>query len=289
MEFLERLNYLIDGDYDIHEGVVSTTTLIKPIQMQLLSKRYKGALKQGDRSKARIGTLIHKGMESFMNSDDFIQEQRLFMTINGVKISGKFDAFDLKRRVVIDYKSTSTYTYTSKKYNEYILQLSIYNLLLDANGYQVSNKGEIVLFLTDWKESYVDKYENYPDSAIKVVSFDLMSLANTKAYLEAKLSLEAKYEALSDKELPECTDEELWRDEDTYTVEWFTQTGNLAKYPKKFTDVDEAFKFANSVNNADNKNHVHPVTVKGEAKRCRYCPASDYCEQYKKMNPEEEW
>jgi hypothetical protein len=284
MNLLQAINDIIDNDYDHIAGVESASTLIKPLQMQLLQKRYKGLEKEFDRSKARIGTLIHKGLETFLiDNDNLIQEKRLYTTINGVKISGKFDAFDVERKVVIDFKSTSTYTYKHKKYDSYIEQLNIYNMLLDDNGYQVSNKGEVLLLMTDWKESKVDAEENYPESAIMTVSLDLETPANTKAYLERKLFLQAKFDGLNDSELPECTESELWKDPDEWTVDWFTKKGDKAKYPKRFTIEKEAIDYAVSVNTNSNSHLVYPIKIEGIAKRCNYCSISEFCNQYKQM------
>lgn len=291
MGLLEELGYAVDNDYDYHEGVVSNTTLIKPLQMQILYKRYKGALNDsGNKDKRRAGTIMHKGYEFYRSGDEnILQEIRLFSEINGKKISGKFDEYHKITGVVGDFKTTGTFTYVKKKYADYIMQLNINNMLLHDNGYKTCDKGEIILCMLDWVEYKVGVEEGYPESMFMVVPFDLMSPLGTRAYLEQKMSLEAKSEGLNDSELPECTDEELWKDPDTYSVKWFTKAGAEAKYPKKFDTHKEALEFSVQVNLSNPPELVSPILIQSEAKRCKYCAASDYCEQYKRMNPDEEW
>ena len=107
-ELLQRINDNYDGNED---GVVSATTLLKPVQQTILKKRYKGMFRELNRDKANIGTIIHQGLEYFMNSSNLIQERRLYGDVKGHRISGKFDYYDLHRNVLGDIKSTSTYVY----------------------------------------------------------------------------------------------------------------------------------------------------------------------------------
>ena len=76
------------------------------------------------------------------------QERRFYAELNGFRVSGKMDM--ILGGKIHDFKSTGTWKYVKKDFDDYFKQLSIYRWLLHRNGIQVSDIGNIHMFLNDW-------------------------------------------------------------------------------------------------------------------------------------------
>ena len=101
----------------------------------------------------------------------------------------------------------------------------------------------------------------------------LLSIDDTQAYVEAKLKLLDMYKDADEKDIPFCTDEDLWRKETTW------------KYYKNKDKTD-----GRSTKNFDNAAGAYArlaedgytgivLEVKGQVVACRYCSAFSVCTQ----------
>lgn len=214
-------------------------------------------------------------------------EQRAFkqITVCGVTftIGGKFDM--VTEGIVTDNKSTTVYSWIhGGKDEDYKLQGSIYRWL-NTNGYLDVECTESIgvnritedyirinFIFTDWSKAEAKRNPNYPQSRLQSKEIPLMSLEETEAWIKHKLGLVLQYKDTPETQIPECTDEELWRTAPIYKY-YSDPTKTSGRSTKNFEDLVEAKKFASE------KGKGIVITTPGEVKRCEYCEAFLVCTQ----------
>lgn len=298
--------WLAHDTYDRQESGLSATTLMKPTRQIILSQRLppgEGLIDVSGLIKSRIGSAIHDAIERAWTSDKLAStlaslgvpdktvkrilvnpealpsgkpvipiylEKRVSKEVLGVSVSGKFDFIADGR--VHDFKTTSTFTYTSSSKDEdYILQGSIYRWL---NPDLITDDIMSIIFIfNDWnKNRYLSDKDNYPRAQIVSKDFKLLPEATVQKYVEDKISDIIACQNLDEPDLPRCTDKELWRREDTF--KYYKNAGAVGRSTKNFDNYHEAqirFIEDGSVGRID--------TVKGTAQACLYCPAFTLCSQ----------
>lgn len=208
-------------------------------------------------------------------------EQREFreVTVNGVTyvIGGKYDM--VADGLVNDTKSTSVWGWVKgTKDEDHALQMSFYRWL-DAgreNPRITEDYGKINYVFTDWSKAMSKTTPNYPAKRVETKDITLYTLEQMDTWIHNKLSLVQQYQDTPEAELPECTDEELWRSAPVH--KYFSDPTKVnvpgARATKNFDDLMEARKFQ-----AEKGGKGTIVTIPGEVKACGYCPAFDGCTQ----------
>ena len=214
-------------------------------------------------------------------------EQRAFkqVTVNGETfvVGGKFDM--VAEGIVHDNKSTTSYTWLyGTRDEEHKLQGSLYRWLntdgfLDVECQQPIGINRITedfirinYIFTDWQKQSAKQNPNYPQKRILFKDIPLMSLEETEQWVRSKLMQFQKYRNAPESELPECTDEELWRSAPEFKY-YSDPTKTQGRSTKNFDDLNEARKYAAE------KGKGVVMTVPGEVKRCNYCAAFPICQQ----------
>lgn len=213
-------------------------------------------------------------------------EQRCFRQVvvnNEVfTIGGKFDM--VAEGLVQDNKSTTAYTWLyGTRDDEHILQGSLYRWL-DHKGFLDVKCTERLLkpritedfirinyIFTDWSKMSARQNPKYPQKRILYKDLPLMSLEETEQWVKSKLLQFQKYRAAPESEMPECTDEELWRAAPVF--KYYADPTKMIKSTKNFDDPIEARK------HAAEKGKGIVVAIPGEVKRCDYCAAFPICKQ----------
>lgn len=287
MQYTNKLNlpqYISDWlqfdsyDYSDDPHTLGATTLMKPIQAYWLTVRHADSFQidVSDLVAAKFGTAIHDSIEqiSTPNTSKEQRVQRIF-SLGDVPytIAGRYDVLVSKdgRWTIRDIKTTSVWAYIfGGKDAEYQKQLSIYRWLLSASM-AVEQVGYIDFFFTDWQSSKAKQDKDYPQHRIlPSYKVDLFSLDETEKYIHSRLSLLAKYEFISDDQLPPCTDDELWT-----TNEVFAVTRPSAKKATKLCSTrDEAVQYIK-----DKRIQASIELRPSKAKRCKYCPCYGLCKQ----------
>jgi hypothetical protein len=206
-------------------------------------------------------------------------EQRLFREIDGWTIGGKFDF--ITEGIIQDQKSTSAYSWLlGSRDNDYQLQMSLYRWLDAGQPLKkiTEDFGRINFIFTDWQKMQAKSNPNYPQKKVEFKEILLLSLEETEAWLRNKLSLIDKYKEIPEAQLPECSDEDLWRSETVYKY-YSDPTNTSGRSTKNFSDLAEA----RAMQAAKGKGIVK--TVPGEPKRCSYCEAFPICTQREKYFP----
>lgn len=214
---------------------------------------------------------------------NLILEERMYARLGDVVISGQPDWYDMKRHVLEDYKVTSTYKITSKKFSDWIYQLNGYKWLLVQNERPV-NTLKINAILKDWshmKARMSKEEDGYPKSAVEVVEIPPMTILDTiQLYLD-RVKLFRQSESIDTaKELAEqlpCSDEDRWKEPDTYAV---VKEGN-SRASRTFDNPQDANDW---IDNASSKEEYKIEVRPGESKRCEYCLAKPFCAQYQKIS-----
>ncbi|WP_290870398.1 hypothetical protein [Aquabacterium sp.] len=299
---------------------ISVTTLMKPLKQIILGMRIPIEDRVEDVSdyiSRGLGSTIHDGIERAWKQNyarnlkklgipqsaidkvrinptdeerkampDMIPiflEQRAYREFGGFVIGGKFDA--VAEGHVEDNKSTSAFGWLyGTRDDENQLQGSLYRWIDDALPMPriTEDYMRVNYVFTDWQKSAARTNPNYPQKRVEYKDINLLTLADTELFVRAKLAALKANKDKPESQLPECTDEELWRSDPQYKYYSNPAKANEpgARSSKNFDNLAEANR------------HMHDQgkgvvkTVPGEVKRCPYCPGYDICEQRKQYFPD---
>lgn len=298
--------FLATDTYDHNDDpqTISATTLIKPLRQIILGSRIplsEAMIELPQMVSSRMGSAIHdaidrawktnyrQAMQELGYPEKIINrisinpkpeditpetipvylEQRISRQLGKWNISGKFDF--IGEGLVEDFKSTSVYSYLSgSNDNNYILQGSIYRWL---NPDIITQDRMAIRFIfTDWSAAKARADPNYPPNRFHSKVFDLKPLNETENFIKQKLSLIDQYWDAPEDEIPECTDEELWRSEPIF--KYYKNPEKMSRSTKNFTSMQEA-----RLRLAEDGGKGIVVEKPGEVTACKYCSAFSICTQ----------
>lgn len=310
--------WLLDDNYDYNsdERYISATSIMRPIRQIVLGARVPSDEREmdvQDNLASSLGTAVHDSVEAAWRRsgikalkqlgypdkvaeslvinptpEDFSKnpnllacyiEQRTTKVVDDYTIGGKFDMI-LDGRLY-DHKTTSVYTYLlGSKDEDYALQGGIYRWL---NPDKVIDPHIHINFIfTDWQRAQVSQNPNYPKLRTQEYPVLLLDPAEVEKYIRQKLRDLDRFWKAEQKDLPRCTDKELWRSDPVY--KYFSDPAKInvvgARSSKNFTDKAEADAHLA----AQGKGAIK--TIPGEVKACQYCPAFSICEQRKEYFPD---
>ena len=262
--------YLASDDYDYEPGVISATTLLKPARAVVLNKIHAEELTidYSDLFSRQNGTAIHAAIErlGILNDGDF-QEKRFYTEFMGYRISGKVDM--VIGATLMDIKTTKTWKYVFRDFDDYVKQLSVYRWIMARNHIMVTDTGYIHMFFTDWQPKEARRNPDYPQIPYVKQRIELMSLEDTEKFIEARLT----EFVFAESALPDCTKEELWTRDEAWAI-YAKAGGTRAK--KLCKSEAEAKQYV-----AENGGVIEHRP--GKAVRCGYCTAAPFCDQYRKL------
>lgn len=314
--WLLQNGYYSGADVAPEGELISVTTLMKPTRRLILERQVdqsKEVLDVADLIASRVGHGIHDSIERAWTEGDWrgamrrlhypqsvidrvkinpdpstvsgndipiFLEQRRFKEIGDVVLTGQLDfAINGAYR---DVKTTSTFSYTSgKKDTDYILQGSMYRYIMPELIWQDTMRIEFIF--TDWQKYRAKSDLNYPQAKVAHKEYPLMSLEDTEAWILNKLTdikKNARHVKNQDK-LVRCSDDELWKQPDTYKYYANPETAKAEGRAQKSFD-----KLADAELHKQEKGKGVIVTVRGEVKACEYCSAFSACEQRKEYFPD---
>ena len=302
--------WLATDDYDGNSSdskTISVTSLLKPLKQIVLAARIPQtdiAHEISGNISSSLGSAVHTAIELAWKSNykkaladlgypqrviDLVRinptdqevedangdiipvymEQREQKLIAGWTVTGKYD-FIIEGRLE-DFKSTSTYTFTSGNNDEkYILQGSLYRWL---NPNKITSDTMAIQFIfTDFQAMLATPSNpKYPKHRFHEHKLELKSLASTEAYVINKLGQIDHFLNSPEEDIPQCTDEELWRDPPKFK---YYASGKISPRSTKNFDT---YIDAHAHKSAAGKGIV--VEAKGTVKACKYCPAAPICKQ----------
>ena len=314
--WLIQNGYYSGADIAPKGELISVTTLMKPTRRLILERQVdhsQEVMDVSDMIASRVGHGLHDSIErawtegdwqgamrrlhysqsvidrikinpdpSEVSGDDIpiFLEQRRFKKIGGVILTGQLDfAINGAYR---DVKTTSTFSYTSgKKDDDYILQGSLYRLIMPEMIWQ--DKMRIEFVFTDWQKFRAKADPSYPQVKVAHKEYSLMSIKDTEDWVLSKIEnikKNAKYQKDQSK-MVRCTDEELWKQADSYKYYANPETAKKGGRAQKSFD-----KLADAEQHKADKGKGIIITVKGQVKACDFCPAFSVCEQRKEFFPD---
>jgi len=207
-------------------------------------------------------------------------EQRLFREFGGYTIGGKFDL--VTEGIVQDNKSTSAYSWVhGDKDDDYRLQMSIYRWLdaTQAMPKITEDYGRINFIFTDWQKMMAKTNPKYPQKRVEYKEITLWSLKETEDWVRNKLNDIELFSNHPEPDLPECTDEELWKSDPVFKY-YGDATKTTGRSTKNFDNAMEARAFQ-----AEKGGKGVVKTIPGEPKRCGYCEVFPICTQKDRYFP----
>lgn len=297
-----------DDGYDLERAphVISATSLMQPTKSLILANRVAISPTEdhkvdiSDRLAARLGTAVHTAVEVAwlysrvkalrelgypdsvidkirLNPDepgenpefDIYIEQRTNKAVGNWVVSGKFD-FVYNGRVA-DVKTTQVYNWIKGSNDEkYRIQGSIYRWL---NPEIITDDFiDVMMLFTDWKALNAKVDSEYPKRNMLVRTLPLMSIPETERWINARLANLERYMKANQKDMPECTPDELWMKPPKYAY---------YKNPKstRATRVYDTPQEANAHRARDGIPGSVVSARPSEPKYCRYCPGRPICLQ----------
>ncbi len=296
--------WLASDNYDYVQGkkYISATTLLKSVKQIILGSRLDTSNVSTDLESfiaRKLGDSIHEGIESAwlnnlpqalktLSQDELTSkftvnpketskgkipvyiEQRTQKEVNGYTIGGKFDF--VAAGVLHDFKTTSVWTYMKgSRVSEFVKQGSIYRWL---NPDKIKEDFlRICYIFTDWSKMESLRNDQYPKCRCLAVEYPLLSIEETEKRIKEKLAILDRYWGKPEDQIPDCSDEELWRTETTYK---YFSNPNSTRATRVFKEYGDALKFQTEKGGAGKV-----VIVPGEPRACAYCVAAPLCRQRK--------
>lgn len=294
MKFTNKLNLppvleraLKSSDYD-NKAKYSVTGLMKTPRAFILEKRHHENI-ETDVSESLwrfMGSAIHYTLQRGVINNDF-SEERIYIKLRcGEMIGGQADYYETETKTIYDFKITSLWSIVYKShYTEWQKQLSIYAWLFRHLGFEVENISNIVI-CRDWNKRDFEKVDN----AIQVIVHEILDSIDgisIEEWVNTRAELFESMENISDNELPLCDSEYRWAESDTWKVYWNESKAENPKSMKNFTGEyaeKEANEYAEYLTerDKDKKKTYRAELIKGDNfKRCEYCSASGFCNQFK--------
>lgn len=221
---------------------------------------------------------------------DIILERTLSLPVTGINditkepytviVSGTQDFYQKSTKTLKDHKVTSVIK-GDKIQDAWEKQLNIYAYMLRQSGEEVE-RIQVNVFFRDYnkmREKWMPKKNvgagaNYPKAPIRVYDIRIWSDAECLKYLQQRVHLHYMAEQ---GVVPECTNKEMWSDNDIYAV----CGSNFEKSLKNFHSLKDAHKFLEETD----RNVENPFIEFRPANRFRcnnYCPVNHVCPQKKK-------
>lgn len=300
--------FLATDKYDHDDQAISATKLLKPTRQSILDFRIPDDEKNVDLlslSASRYGTAIHDAIEQAWQdptkalldlgykqstidkmrinpTDDELKEpgiipifmeQRWEREANGYYVSGKAD-FVIQGQLE-DFKTCSTYSYKDpKKIKDYVGQGSIYRWI--RPDIITSDTIRINQMYMDWSAGKLKQGGEYPPQKIMSLEYPLWSIGQTDRFVNNKIKELVHYMDADEADLPECSDEDLWRSKTVY--KYYKNPEKTQRSSGNFDTIEEA-----RIRLAED-GHVGIIQeFKGKAKACRFCSAINHCSQAKRL------
>lgn len=278
MKFTNKLNLpkalvraVTNDPYDKGGADFSITELLKPPRQRALQIRHEHEIEEdvSDRLWSLYGQIAH-GILERANGED-LAEQRFFMPIGGLVVSGQIDSLSWENDILSDWKFTTSWGFIAGKLPkpEWVQQLNMQRFLVMANVDRNIERLQIVGLLRDWQIAEAEKNNKYPQSPIAIASIPLWDVRKTEAFILDRIAAHSKAQY---EDLPYCSDEERWARHGGYAV--MKPGGKRAV--KIVSTAEEAKEIVSQYEDG------YIEIRKSRSVRClNYCSAAPFCTQYR--------
>lgn len=256
-------------------GTLSATTLLKGDKEIVLYDRHFDELEQdaADLVWASFGSAFHAIMEK--QDTEAFKEEAFEVEVEGWKVTGRVDFYDMKNETLGDYKTASVWKVIYGDFADWKDQGLTYAWLMKQHGLNVK-RCEFVAFLKDHSKTEAKRKPDYPQQPVYKYAFDVTEtdLEETEARIKAKIKSVTEAYKLGDDDIEPCTAEERWETATKYAV---MKEGR--KTAVKLCDDEQAAKqYIAEAGTAG----LYVQERKGESKKCAdYCPCAEFCNFYR--------
>lgn len=247
----------------------SGSMLTKSPRMVWLGRRHYAEIEEDvtDRIWSLFGTAVHSVLSKNESSQSLNEEYLKHEFEDGTVISGMADVFQNGK--ISDWKVRSVWSvvyFDDNSRFELESQLNTYAFLFRKAGFIVTAL-ETIFILRDWQKSKAIYDANYPQAQVAIIPLSLWPEEKTEEYIRERISLFEKYKDVIDNDLPECTPEERWAKPGKWALMKKGRKSAIKLYDEKHAGELEQDQYWEE----------RP----GEMfKRCEYCSASAFCNQY---------
>lgn len=269
--------------YDNEGSWRSVTELIGPAKISALRKKHEDKI-ETDASElvyALQGQTAHSILEraaKSMREEGWLAEMRIHHEVEGKKISGAFDLYNLRRGELIDFKVSTSYKAKGEIPTEWIHQTNVLahlirNKMLDRQSRPFKvEKIRVLLIMRDHSKLEAKRDENYPQHPVQYIDIPVWEDDKCREYLKNRVVLHLKAE----QEELECNPEERWAKPTIWAIK---KVGGSKAIPgglyAEETKAQEALATLGKGYFIEHRS--------GENVRCEnYCNVNKWCEQYKK-------
>lgn len=272
--------------YDSGDTDYSVTTLQDPPRIVQLERRHghKVPFDVAGSLASFMGTAIHEYMERMLRAMDPTQqvyrlENRLGRTVLNRKVTGAFDIFLLGDDELFDIKTSKTFNFIYNDRKHWTAQQNMYRSFIREEWGIELKKLNIMFWGWEWSKYTMMQNKDYPRQQVTTISLPLWSEARVKEYMEERIQMMIDSEDLSDVNLPHCSDEDMWADDNVYAVKR-TDRKNALRLLK---DKGKAQEWMNTYQQESGipVTKLHIETRLGKRKRCEdWCGINKWCSQY---------
>jgi hypothetical protein len=257
-------------------GYISASEFPNSIKQIILKRRHQGEIitDASDHLYTIMGTAMHAFFEKHTGGAEE-SEQFLEVEVNGKKVTGTSDLYNPETKTITDYKNTSVWTIVYGSRNkDWSIQLNVYAWLLKQKGKDVENI-KIECYLRDWNKKS-SSGDNYPSIQWRTINLEVLDEKTVRSYIESKIDTLIKWESFPDNELPDCSNEHIWRQQDKWAV--------MKKGRKTAVRVLDTEELAREFLASNPDDSLSIDFRPGVASRCHlYCEYNKYCDQYKSL------
>jgi len=209
-----------DLTYRPNEDTLYVTQLPNPPMIRHLMLKYwdEFEVDVSDMFYRLDGVALHSIIEkAAKNNPDLVAELSLSLPkdLFGMKISGRLDIWDTKKKEIIDVKNAGVMSVKLGIKPEWTFQLNVYRYMLwklkggDIND--VASRLSIALKLRDWMASKTIE-PDYPRSPFLYIPIPSWSVEKTEEKIRACV------ERYTIRPVPQCSDEDRWKTPDCYAI-----------------------------------------------------------------------
>lgn len=195
-------------------------------------------------------------------------EQRVERILGDWTITGQYDIVICGQ--LHDVKSTKSYVIQKRLHDvKWAMQGSIYRWL---NPEVITDDSVVIeCVVLDWAASNAAASPEYPQQQWLSIRLQLKSAQETESFLRTKLNEITRHLNSDEADIPECTDEDLWRGDTEYA--YYANPEATGRCSKKFDNKHDAIKHMSE------KGKGRIDDRPGKPKACAYCSAAPLCTQ----------
>ncbi|MCG7851202.1 MAG: hypothetical protein MIO92_01630 [Methanosarcinaceae archaeon] len=254
--------------YDKGDADVSVTDLCKPPRAFILGKENDlRIVKYASEFILMLeGSAVDYIISEGAGTEDIVHERHT-EEINGWRVSGEPDCFEIPTGKLWDWKKVNIWEYVYGIKPDKVWQLNMYAYLF-RKKYDIRSL-HLGMIYSNWEKKKAENSldSDYPPKKILTFEVEKWEEETTYNFISDKLYPIQNY--LATQELPECTDEERW-----YRGEsWACMKPGRKSAVRVFPDEQQALNYCR-------ENNLSLVHRPGTYNRCElYCDAYPFCEQ----------